>query len=319
MTPSTVLISGAGQIGSRYLQGLAQCRSPLRIFVQDVDSVSLERASQRWLEVGVAPSFHQVSFSTELDFLPAHLDIAVVATTAKVRPKVVQEIAKKTKVEAWVLEKVLAQSNSGLDSIIKSVGHCAKAWVNTPRRMLPWHQCIKEKLGNHKPISLRVDGCSWGMCCNSIHFLDMFSWFTGETLVEINTLHLDSLWFKAKRPDNWEVFGTLRAEFSGGSTADFSVADGDLRYVFKINDGVHTWVMDEFAGSAMRSDGLNYPGRLPLQSEMTSGLVETILETGHCALPTLTESVELHRVLIRSLLDHWRQTMEPGAPSVPIT
>ena len=84
MIPRTVLISGAGQIGSRYLQGLARCRLPLRIFVQDVDSVSLERASQRWHEVGAAPSFHQVSFITQLDLLPAHLDIAVLATTAKV-------------------------------------------------------------------------------------------------------------------------------------------------------------------------------------------------------------------------------------------
>ncbi len=47
----TVLISGAGQLGSRYLQGLAKCRLPLRIVVQDNSRDSLERAQLRWNEV----------------------------------------------------------------------------------------------------------------------------------------------------------------------------------------------------------------------------------------------------------------------------
>ena len=83
---SNILISGAGQLGSRYLQGLIKCRLPLRIYVQDIYHESLYRAKQRWNEVFIPETLHEVSFRTSLDSLPQEIDIAIVATTADVRP-----------------------------------------------------------------------------------------------------------------------------------------------------------------------------------------------------------------------------------------
>ena len=48
---SLILISGSGQLGSRYLQGMARCDLPLKIFVHDLSIKSLEIAKQRWEEV----------------------------------------------------------------------------------------------------------------------------------------------------------------------------------------------------------------------------------------------------------------------------
>lgn len=319
MTTNTILISGAGQLGSRYLQGLASCQLPLQIHVHDVDPGSLARAQQRWHEVAEADTPHQVVFHSSLEAVPSELDIAVVATTARVRPQVVREIASHANVGSWVLEKVLAQSEAGLDEIAAKVGLGARAWVNTPRRMLPWHQQIKSQLDHGRPMTLKVDGGSWGLACNSIHFLDMFAWWTGEMLVEVNTEQLDSQWFEAKRPGNWEVLGTLQAKFSGGSCASLSARDGEVFYALELDDGEHIWSIDEDAGTARRSDGLDLPGRLPFQSEVSATLVESILENGTCELPTLKESAEVHRVFIRSMLEHWKYSVDGCATAVPIT
>ena len=32
----TIFIVGAGQLGSRYLQGLVKCNTPLKIYIQDI-------------------------------------------------------------------------------------------------------------------------------------------------------------------------------------------------------------------------------------------------------------------------------------------
>ena len=100
----SILISGAGQLGSRYLQGLVNCRLPLRIFVQDTNEESIWRAEQRWQEVLTPETPHEVLFQTSLVSLPSEIDIAIVATTADVRPKVVVDIASRSNARFWVLE-----------------------------------------------------------------------------------------------------------------------------------------------------------------------------------------------------------------------
>jgi hypothetical protein len=291
----------------------------LEIYVQDICEASLDRANQRWAEVHGPDSCHSTTFTKVFDSLPPHLDLAIVATTAQVRPQVLGEIASHRTVRAWVLEKVLAQSESALDEIVAYVGTGSSAWVNTPRRMMPWHHQIKSELGLRQPLSLTVEGGGWGLACNAVHFLDLLAWWTGETLQDIRTEGLSPTWFEGKRPGNWEVFGTLEARFSGGSRALLSAEEGDVFYFMAVSDGRRSWAVDEIQGLANCSDGIEIAGRIPFQSEMSRVLVESILEHGRCDLPMLAESVSLHRVFINGLLEHWKRADHSDATFLPIT
>jgi hypothetical protein len=319
MKRATVLISGAGQLGSRHLQGLASCGRPLDIHVQDIHPDSLRMSRARWEEITDRKNDHRIFLHNTFDALPKHVDVAVIATTARVRPQVIAEIVRKSSVKYWILEKVLACSEKALDQILSSVGQVSNAWVNTPRRSLPWHADIKAVLGHGRAMTLKVDGGTWGLACNAIHFLDMFAWWTGETLVEVATNGLDSNWIEAKRAGNMEVMGTLDARFSGGSHAQLTAQSGDVFYTFELNDGVHVWNMDEVAGSCVRSDGLSILGRIPYQSEVTGGLIETLLQEGVCQLPGLDESAQMHRLFLSALLEHWQSHVNSSATEVPIT
>lgn len=318
-TVATILIAGAGRIGSRYLQGLVKCRIPLRIYVQNINGKSLGRAEQRWNEVLGTETHHNVSLHTTFESLPRQLDIAIVATTADIRPQTVGEIANHTAVRFWVLEKVLAQSESGLDEIMSRIGNSSSAWVNTARRMIPWHKQIKLQLGLSCPITLKVEGGLWGVASNAIHFLDLIAWWTGETLQYVDTNHLNPHWFKGKRQGYWEVSGTLKSRFSGGSHVLLTAREnGDLASL-KVSDGRLLWLIKEAEGLAMRSDGIEISGRMHNQSEMSASLVESILESGYCDLTTLEESVALHRIFINSMLECWKRAGNYTATFVPIT
>ncbi|MES2686067.1 MAG: hypothetical protein V4706_04545 [Pseudomonadota bacterium] len=318
MKPATILISGAGQLGSRYLQGLASCTRPLRVHVHDVDRASLTRAQQRWDEVAKPGGPHEVSLHNTVTTIPTAVNVAIVATTARWRPDAVMKIAAHADVGAWILEKVLAQNEVGLKEISRHIGS-QRAWVNTPRRGLDWHQQIKTHLGVLRPLHLKVSGSGWGLACNSIHFLDMFSWWVDEPLVYVDTSELARDWIESKRPGNWEVLGKLRAYFAGGSTIELNVKDGELFYEFELDDGHGIWTINEDAGTASRSDGLDLPGRLPFQSEVSGALIESILTNGTCELPTLEQSLVTHRPFLAALLAHWRATVDPQADAVPIT
>jgi len=312
-----ILISGAGQLGSRYLQGMYKCTLPLKIFVHDPSIKSLKIAKQRWEEVSMENSPHEVSFIKSLEKLPKSVDIVIVSTNSGNRLSAVTNISLNTNVMHWILEKVLVQSETDLNKLT-SIINLSSAWVNTPRRLMPWHKSIKDQLNNVEPFKFEVMGGSWGLACNTIHYLDLFSWWSGEFIEDISTEKLDKEWFKSKRQGYWEVTGELKAKFSGGSVANIICDQSTKPVVIKLKN-VDSWVINESEGFARKSDGTEINGTLNFQSDITASMIETILLYGSCNLPSLEESVELHRIFIRELFEHWRKMGNPLATFIPIT
>src|SRR5207244_2097076 len=159
----------------------------------------------------------------------------------------------------------------------------------------------KRSVESPHPKHLTLHGGTWGLGCNAVHILDMWTWMTGERLMDVDTERLDSKWFEATRAGNWEVLGTLRATFSGGWSAELTARQGEPFHTYVIDNGIHVFRVDEEAGTVLRSDGMSLPGRIPFQSETTGGLVDAILAERRCELPTLAQSVEVHRPLVRGL------------------
>ena len=321
MSPFKILISGAGQLGSRYLQGLASCRYPLSIIVQDNSQDALDKARQRWSEVINQELTYNISFQLSLNSIPESIDIAIVATNADVRLSVVREILNHSTVRYWVLEKVLCQSEEGLDQILEQVSTSSGAWVNTSRRVMPWHKKIKSQIGLKKPMNFTVQGGDWGLACNAVHFLDLFAWWTEESLVGIDTNRLIQHWFESKRKGFMDISGTLDAIYSNGSTLQLTAKrEKELSpIILELTDGRLSWVINETDGSAIRSDGINIIGSIAKQSQLTGPLVESILKTGSCGLPDLEDSIALHKVFLASMLSHYRHSGNPAATVLPIT
>jgi len=319
--PYKILISGAGQLGSRYLQGLASCRYPLSIIVQDKSQDSLDRARQRWSEVINPECTYNISFQLSLNSIPESIDIAIVATNADVRSYVVRDILRHTLVRYWVLEKVLSQDKQGLDEIAEQLQYASGAWVNTSRRMMSWHQNIRSTRGFNNPMTFNVNGGDWGLACNAIHFLDLFAWWSGETLESIDVSLLSAQWKESKRLGYKEITGMLQAKYSGGSSAKLSAnSEKEVSPILiEISDGNLSWFINETAGTAKRSDGLNIHGSMLNQSKMSTSLVESIIANGSCDLPCLAESIAMHRIFIGGMLAHYRQMHNSDATFIPIT
>jgi len=309
-----ILIVGAGQLGSRYLQGLAKYPEPLSIYVIDINQDSLDTAASRWLEV--ASDLHSVSFYKNFDQLPANIDLAIVSTSSNVRENVVSSLKKISIVRNWILEKVLAQNVEGIDHLETMIGE--NVWVNTYFRTLEWFKEIK-RISASGHVHVEVTGGNWGIACNTIHFIDFISWWTGEKIAGFDHSMLNKDWHPAKRNGFWEINGRLGANFSAGSTATFTSDDSDAPFEIKIKTTGEEWLIQWDKGIAVRNDGFLLPGKVLFQSEMTAGLVEDILDKEGPELPALSVSAEQHRPFLESLLGHWNTNRSEKAASVPIT
>ena len=328
---SAILIAGAGQLGSRYLQGMVNCRNTLDIYVYDISEQSLQIAKQRWEQVfkTAATSLrgeltesgvqHKVTFLTSFEKIPKKINIAIVATNADVRPQVVKQIVTNSEVCYWILEKVLAQSTIMLSEILALTQNSSGAWTNIPRRMMAWHKQIRERLRSESTLKITGSGSLWGLACNGIHFLDLVSWWTDEKLREIDTSKLDSKWIESKRKGFYEITGKITADYSGGTRLVLESRQEGSPFKMKVEGQNSVWEIDEIKGVAVGPDGVMIMGKNEMQSSMTSKLVDDLLAGKNCELPKLSDSVEMHRIFLCSLLEHWNNVNSRNDEILPIT
>ncbi len=316
----TIFLIGAGQHGSRYLQGFVASKFVLEIFVVDPSLDALNTAEARWIEVGGNTSVHRVCFVQSLPSDATRADVVFVATSAGRRADLVEKISKVLEVNYWVFEKVLAQSSLEVNRIQGAVRNRKGAWVNTSRRMMPWHQSLKSMFVNKGPLKVCFSGGLWGLACNSVHFIDLVAWWSGEELIGVETRGLSQCWHQSKRVGYFEITGELIAHFSSGTSLYLNSKMG-AEYkpiAVELNDGV-SWQINEIAGTASSSNFEQFNGRVDYQSQLSKRLVEEILEHGKCELPLINEASKMHVIFLDAMLAHWNLSQGRLDDLLPIT
>lgn len=302
-------IIGAGQLGSRHLQGLLKVNVKQRVFVVDPSSESLDIARSRANEV---EHNNEVKYYTELSQLPKNIDIAIIATNSLAREKVIFELLEKTEVRHLVLEKVLfpeVKAYERVETLIESKN--VKTWVNHPRRMFSFYQDLKQEINTASPkaLQLHVVGNNWGLGCNGLHFIDLMQYLSGEAITTINCDFLDNQVKASKRSGYIEFTGSLIVQLSGGSQIILSSYDGDTistslllshsekRYI--IHEGITKNITSVSLDGEVNSKAIV----VPFQSNLTTELIEDLICKNLCDLPTYEESAKTHQLFIQELLE----------------
>jgi len=184
---------------------------------------------------------------------------------------------------------------------------------------MTWHKQIRENIHSAFPLRIRFRETDCGMAGNGIHLIDLVAWWTGETVKSISNLELNSQWVPAKRKGFYEITGKIEVVYSEGSTFSLESNLDEIPYSFEVDTYDKNWLIDEQRGVFYSTDGVLITGKNDMQSTMTSRLVEALLESGQCDLTNLSESVEMHRVFLRSLLEHWNHVYDTNVDILPIT
>lgn len=322
-----IALVGAGQLGSRHLQGLAKINYRVTIDILDLSEEALKQCRNRFAELQVNPCLLSVNYHTIMQHLPKYIDIAIISTEAGVRGVVINELLKNHDVQYLILEKVLFQKEEEYLQIenlleIKKI----KAWVNHPRRMYPFYRQLKNSFRKEDRLTYKVNGGQWGLACNGLHFIDHLAFLTDEAALKIDTSGLNT-WAASKRRGKYlEVSGTLAGTLGANAFELTSSADENEPLTILISSRDRKILIDEARGfsSTTRLDGsLGSVDRVEkiiyYQSELTHIACQDIIRFGECDLPLYAEAMPFHLVFITKLLQHINYNNENNYLSLPIT
>jgi len=305
-------VIGTGQVGSRHLQALTQIDLPVSIWAVDPDRAARRIARERAGE-------NRISYHHDLEALPESIDVAIIATNADIRPAVLADLLARTRVRHLILEKVVFQSPAEFDRF-EGLQNCT---VNCFRRAVPTYQRILERI--EPPVRIRVGGTNWGLACNAIHFIDLISFFSGETDYHLETGGLEPRLFEGRRAGFTEVRGTLRAVFAGGHELILEEHAGDaLSFPIEITAGNGSVIIDEI-GQNLHAEGRLWdrqgsePYQRVYQSNLTHHIVHDLLTGDHCRLTPFAESARLHKPLLETLTAFIAETGGRQLEHCPIT
>lgn len=322
-----VAIIGAGQLGSRHLQAFSLSVSPVEIQVLDLSADSLAVAKQRMNQTKYDKNLIHVEYVDTYSNLATSFDFVVIATGADVRFKALESLLERSEVKYVLLEKVLFQETSEyLDALNLLEKHKVSAWVNCPQRTWGIYQQIKSKLKPGCEIEMSVTGGEWGLACNSIHYIDLFSYLSFGDVTGISTKHLMSKIIPSKRESFVEIVGCLNAWDSLGShlslrsfenssaPAKVMIETSDVRFEIFENERTYQFSSVNSGWEWQKSDY-----KVPFQSQVTQLVAEQLLTRGACGLSTYKESMDLHLPLITELNSFISEITNERVLRCPIT
>jgi predicted dehydrogenase len=321
-----IAIIGCGQLGSRHVQAMALSDQPYIIHAVDPSKSSLETARQRFLQAGGLFPIENIFFHANIDELPEVVDCAIIATAADIRKSVLDQLLGSKTVRYLILEKFLFQSLPDYDAVASELGRKKiPAWVNCPQRLYPVYERLKASINPSEKLFFSAIGSNWGLACNGIHYIDLFSFLSGQNNLSVDGSLLDAQIIQSKRKGFSEVTGMIQGNagksafslvsFYGlASSVTVSIAaqsmhmivrEGDSKYWHAASADNWIWKEDDFG--------------ILFQSKLTHCIVKDIINTGSCKLPEFSESAGLHRTYLAILLAHFGKIQKREIKVCPIT
>lgn len=296
-----VLLIGAGGIGRHHLGSLVGS-SAEKITVLDTSEESLSMARSRVSESG-AHDCHVDFVSDYSSISDSEFDLAIIATPSSKRVSIALDILARFKIKNLILEKLLAPNFGELLEYEKVLETGVSSWVNCPRRLYPYNIQIHDEIDSSKGIYMSVEGGGWGMASNSIHMIDLFTYLAGEPVEECSSRGGPVI-KDSKHRGYKEFFGELELT-SQNSRLRVKCHEEIKPVCIIVETSTSTFIYQEQNQSLMKSEFNSEHKfstseiRVPYQSELTSLYLEKILKDGSPGLPTLSESLNQHKVFLK--------------------
>lgn len=321
----TIVLIGAGQLGSRHLQSLSLLDMNVKIQVVDPYEESLKISKERFEQMP-NNSLVEVEYFFNIDKIDINVDLCIVATTSNVRANIIKELVEKKNVNKFILEKVLFQKLSEYDEIqqlLKSKN--IDCWVNHPFRCYPVYKELKKYFSSSMPVTYQVCGGNWGIGCNGLHYIDHLAFLTGSYNLNIDINFLDNSIISSKRNGFKEFSGLIIGKLGDNnfilqcdkyySPLTITIQNENIKILL---DEVSGWL--KIAKKEKNWEWEYVKEKIMFfQSELTHVVVKDIFEYNYCDIPTFEMAKTLHEPFIEALLKHLNKVENKTNDICPIT
>lgn len=319
------LIIGAGQLGSRHLQGLVKSTEMMEIYVLDPSAESLRISEEREKEIAHT---HKIVYSQVWEILPKSFDLVIIATSANIREAIISKLLNNHKVTFLVLEKILFQELEAYRRVSDLlIENNVITYVNHPRRMFESYKFLKTNIKENKRNIYTVVGGNWGLGCNALHFLDLFVYLSGNKIQDINISLIDDEIIESSRKGFIEFTGTLTGHLMDGSFFSVTSFKGDSSAItLSVFNDEQRFIIQEggtpqiyMLGKTKLFSQENFNFKVQYQSELTTNIALQLLENNSCTLPTFEEARHSHELFLKAMLEKYNKISGLKATTLPIT
>jgi predicted dehydrogenase len=309
------LIVGFGGMGCRHAQSLLDAKLCSTVFVVEPNNellgTNISRIGYTEKEIISYPSIQDV---------PA-FDFAIVATSAEPRFEIVKQLLQK-KCNYLLLEKVVFQSVTQFEEIEQIAReHHTYITGNLPNRYFKNYIALKKTIRNisEARVTMQVTGGAFGLACNSIHYLDLFTYLTNDVPSKV-TSNLTASAIENRRGSQYkELNGALHftnpTNTKRLSLISNSAFQGGVVVSVQVNE--ESFFFYENEQTQYNSDGEIKPFTLIPSSKLTAHITQDMLNST-CLLPSLSEMKETHRLLFSAFNPAFGLKDEPST-ICPIT
>lgn len=322
----TIVLIGAGQLGSRHLQSLALIDIDVKLQVVDPFQESLKIARERFEAIQSNPKI-SIQYFTSIDTIDSNIDLCIIATTADVRKEIIKDLIHKKDVKRLILEKVLFQKLKDFDEIqFLLENNNISCWVNHPFRCYPIYKKLTQYFSDKLPVSYQIIGGDWGLACNGLHYLDHLAFLTNSFNLEINTSFLDKGIFDSKRRGFSEFSGKLIGTIGDNNFVlqsdkyfnplTMTIQNEKIKVIL---DEASDWIKIAKKENNWKWEYLEEK-IMYFQSGLTHLVVKDIFEKNTCDLPSYRIASKLHKPFLKALLNHQNLVLStPDNDICPIT
>ena len=303
-----VIIVGMGQLGRRHAQSLAGFGSELEITLVDSNPSSLETAKD-FLEPLFKDNISVKSiYLNNLEQVSSYsYDLAIIATTSSARLSVLEALLSRCKVKFCILEKFLFSDISEYDKAYSMLCDAnVVTFVNCPFRAMESYKQLKRQISPCNFLKMTVKGKGWGLFCNMIHYVDLFSYFIGDNRFNIASSFNNDKLSESKRVGYNEAYGEIAIN-NGKGRLTLVCDEGDFTGAqVEIETTNATYLIDEnkqmlYYSTKEDPQIVESNFYILYQSQLTKELVEDIFENQTCSLSLYEDSANLHIQLLKNL------------------
>ncbi len=300
-----IALIGCGKIGSRHLQSLIKLNIETEIYLVDPKKESIN-VSLNYVENDLNDNKNiNIKACSVVEEIPDGIDFAIISTDSKPRFNILENLIKKRLPKYLILEKLLFTKDKEFSEALELVQQAdIKVWVNQWMSAEPAFRDLCSYFNTSDVINLSVKGDNWGLCCNSVHYLELFDFLCDKSELNIQEYDFEKVFF-SKRQGYLEINGRIDINSKNGSKLTLICNDAGILEGEEISITIKG--TDTKAECAFRMDSLNCKietnnkkikkkYNLILQSDFTHRIVEEILDTGTCNLPSFERAVYHHNL-----------------------
>lgn len=311
----TIAIIGAGQMGSRLLQGLlamqrGEVARGLQVHVVDPSEASRQTAYNRAREIvdreGTA-DVDEIILHEGSSGLPDQVDLLLLAATSHHRFANLEDALAQTRPGMILLEKFLFDRRdqyAKAANLVEAEG--IKAYVHCPRCYWPVYQAEQARLSETgQRAFVRVSGHNYALASNGVHFLDLARFLNGDSVCNVD-IREGARPALNKREGYREILGALEADDAIGPVAELICEDGESvslmvsleapDSILRIEETGGRWTRLSPTGTIMDKGAF-----APVFASDNSAVFSDLLAGAPSPLPTLSESTAIHLAFFDAL------------------